>query len=225
MTLKEELPALLWNFLLIVSVTAAVFIVPVLPGRWDEIFFRIVYTIMYVSAIFSLEHRGRALLGLFILTVLTEWLSGLFELEWLSSISRGVNVIFFLVIVFYLIAQVAMASRVTVRVIIGSIAGYLLLGVVFAIFVSFVMQHDPAAFTSAVTAKPDSGDYFDSSRSIYFSFVTMATLGYGDIVPLKPYSRSLSMFIAVAGQFYMAVIVALLVGKFASANNNKRDNE
>jgi Na+/H+-dicarboxylate symporter len=54
---------------------------------------------------------------------------------------------------------------------------------------------------------------------MYYGFITMTTVGYGDILPLKPYTRSLATFIAVAGQFYMAIIVALLVGKFAAQHD------
>ena len=49
---------------------------------------------------------------------------------------------------------------------------------------------------------------------IYYSFVTMTTLGYGDITPLKSLARSLSIFFSVAGQLYLAFIIATLVGKY-----------
>jgi voltage-gated potassium channel len=54
------------------------------------------------------------------------------------------------------------------------------------------------------------------SESMYFGFVTLASLGYGDIVPLKPYTRSLATLIAISGQLYIATIIGILIGKFAS---------
>jgi hypothetical protein len=58
--------------------------------------------------------------------------------------------------------------------------------------------------------------HVNASPPLYFLFVIIASLGYGDIVPLKPISRSLATLIAITGQFYMAIIVALLIGKFIS---------
>jgi len=48
-----------------------------------------------------------------------------------------------------------------------------------------------------------------------------ASLGYGDICPLTPLTRSLATFIAVSGQFYIAIIVALLVGKFSAQRGSE----
>jgi hypothetical protein len=53
-------------------------------------------------------------------------------------------------------------------------------------------------------------------NSMYFGFVTFATLGYGDLIPVKQYAKSLSILIAVCGQLYVAVIISLLVGNFSS---------
>ena len=49
-----------------------------------------------------------------------------------------------------------------------------------------------------------------------FSLVTLATVGYGDILPATPTARMLAMFEAVVGQFYVAVVVALFVGMYSS---------
>jgi hypothetical protein len=51
---------------------------------------------------------------------------------------------------------------------------------------------------------------------IYYTFVTFTTLGYGDIIPLKPISKSLALLISISGQIYVAIIIAMLVGKYAS---------
>ena len=53
---------------------------------------------------------------------------------------------------------------------------------------------------------------------VYYTFITLTTAGYGDITPQLPLAQSLAMIIAVMGQFYVAVVVAILVGKYASKN-------
>ena len=52
--------------------------------------------------------------------------------------------------------------------------------------------------------------------TIYYTFMTFTTTGYGDIAPTHPFSKSLAVLISVCGQLYIAVIIAMLVGKYAS---------
>jgi hypothetical protein len=120
-----------------------------------------------------------------------------------------------------LIRQIATAREVTPGVIVDSIVGYLLLGMVFSIFVALILQNDPAAFANAQTDSSSESENVNVSVPLYFGFVTLASLGYGDVVPLKPYARSLATLIVICGQFYMAVIVALLVGKFSAQRTDK----
>jgi voltage-gated potassium channel len=75
-------------------------------------------------------------------------------------------------------------------------------------------DHDAFNFTAGTPSKP--GDF------LYFGFVTFATLGYGDFVPVKPYAKSLAILISICGLLYVAVIIALLVGKFSSQNFNPK---
>jgi hypothetical protein len=140
-------------------------------------------------------------------------------------ISKSVNVLFFLVIVGSLIKQIATAREVTANVIIGSITGYLLLGIIFSIFISVILLRDPSAYNINFSDASLSEARIKISIPMYYGFITMTTVGYGDILPLKPYTKSLATFIAVAGQFYIAIIVALLVGKFTSQNHSGHDQK
>jgi hypothetical protein len=210
----------LWNSILVVSVIFTAFVLPVLPLEWQGILFRLAYSVVYISAIFSLNKRSKTILFIFFATLFLEWFSSLFNLEWLHIISKSTNILFFLIIVFSLIMQIAKSKEVKAVAILGSIAGYLLLGLVYSIFISIIIKNDPAAYSNMpVDLQPGTND--TASFSLYYSFVTIASLGYGDICPLKPYTRSLATFITVSGQFYIAVIVALLVGKFSSQQDSK----
>jgi voltage-gated potassium channel len=213
----------LWNTILLFSVIFAVFIMPALPAIWHRSLFRAVYSIIYFSAILSLEKRNNSLLILFFSTFAMEWISGILNMLSLLLLAKLVNIIFFLVIVVSLIRQIATARKVSAGVILGSVTGYLLLGLIFSIFTIFIMQNDPGAFSSPPAQATETQDKISTSVPLYFSFVTLATLGYGDMVPLKPYTRSLSTLMAVTGQFYIAIIVALLVGKFSAQNVNFSD--
>jgi len=203
----------------------AAFVLPILPAAWHRGSFRIVYSIIYLSSIFSLEKRSNAILFLFMSTLFMEWFSGILNLPVLVIISKVVNILFFLVIVVSLIRQIATARQVSAGVILDSVAGYLLLGIIYSIFILFIIQRDPGAFTAQKSDVVQPDESLNTSIPLYFSFVTMATLGYGDILPLKPYTRAFSTLITVSGQFYIAIIVALLVGKFSTRQNSSKLKE
>ena len=57
---------------------------------------------------------------------------------------------------------------------------------------------------------------------MYYSFVTLTTLGYGDLTPVKPIARTVGYLEAIVGQFYLAVLVAWLVGMYLSGKNQNR---
>jgi len=210
------LPTSIWSTILVISVFFSVFILPVLPVEWHRWLFRVAYSIIYVSAIFSLENRSKNLLILFAVNFSIEWISGILNLDLLNDISRSVDVVFFTVIIIMLIKQIATSRNVTPGVILDSITGYLLLGLIYSIFVTLIIKNIPESYSNIQVDQVNSAVQVNVSAPLYYSFVTIASLGYGDICPTKPISRSLATIIAVSGQFYMATIVALLVGKFSS---------
>ncbi len=210
------------GFTLLLALLFAVFILPVLSFEWQGKTSLIVYTILYFSAFFSLEKRKRSILLLSIFAFFTEWFAGIFSIWAMATVSKTLNVIFFLIIVVTLVYQVSTARKVTMEVILGAIIGYLMLGLVYSIFVAFIMQEDPGAYNITQNLQPDFGSITHLGESIYFTFITLTTAGYGDILPIKPYTRSFSVLISVSGQLYIAIIIALLVGKFASDSDNAK---
>jgi len=211
----------LWNSILVVSVIFSAFVLPVLPVEWQGGVFSIAYIVIYISALFSLNKRRKAVLVIFMATLFLNLVSGLFNLEWLLIISKSTNILFFLIIVFSLIIQIAQSHEVKAVAILGSIAGYLLLGLVYSIFITIIIRNDPGAYSNLPPDMLQNNNGIDVSFPLYYSFVTIASLGYGDICPVTPLTRSLATFIAVSGQFYVAIIVALLVGKFSAQRGSK----
>jgi len=99
-------------------------------------------------------------------------------------------------------------GRVTLRRIEGAVAGYLLIGLIFASLYEVVARLAPDAFAGNVVLRPgqvQGGDF------VFFSFVTLTSTGYGDVVPVHPVARSLAMLEAMTGQLYPAIILARLV--------------
>jgi len=109
--------------------------------------------------------------------------------------------------------QIALSDNISANRIVGAICLYLILGVIWALSYALLEATVPGSF-KGLTEQAASADW--NPDWLYFSFVTLTTLGYGDITPLTFSARSLSYFEAIIGQFYLAVLVAGLVGAYMS---------
>ncbi|MGI9394822.1 MAG: ion channel [Boseongicola sp.] len=125
---------------------------------------------------------------------------------------------FLLTAVFFTFKQVATDTEISTNRIIGAIAVYLLMGVLWAVGYTIVELTWPGSIKGFEVG----GNAQWNSEWLYFSFVTMTTLGYGDIAPVSAIARSLAYMQAVFGQFYIAILVAGLVGAYISRQHRGR---
>jgi hypothetical protein len=116
---------------------------------------------------------------------------------------------FFFAFALFGIVRTVLSGRATTHAILGAVCGYLLLGLVWSLVYSAVETLAPGSFGRSAS---DGAAPLDRSALSYYSFVTLSTVGYGDITPNTPLARTLSWIEAVTGQFYLAVLVAGLVG-------------
>ena len=109
---------------------------------------------------------------------------------------------------------------ITVHRVMGGIAGYLLIGYTWTFAYQLLVQQLPGAihFSAGV---PDTLSR-QPNHLIYFSFITLATVGYGDAYPVHPAVRSLAVAEALVGQLYIAILIASLVGMALQAKSAKR---
>jgi len=99
-------------------------------------------------------------------------------------------------------------GRITVHRLQGAVVVYLSAAIIFATAYRLIWQLVPGAFSHLPTG---TNIPYEFGTMLYFSIATLATVGYGDIVPIHPFARSLANFEAIAGQFYLAITVARLV--------------
>ena len=114
------------------------------------------------------------------------------------------------------------AGVITAERVFAALSAYLLAGLFFGLLYWDIELTWPGSFGEAGIA---TAARFPLSPAIYFSFVTLATLGYGDVVPKSDLARGLAVLEAVGGQLYIAVTIARLVGSYiaaGSANNDRR---
>lgn len=108
--------------------------------------------------------------------------------------------------------NVFVLHRVDLNSLVGAFCVYLLIGVIWALLYRMLHLHGWGAFSGGLSEH--GREAFPAL--IYFSFVTLASLGYGDITPVGGLLRTLAYLEAVVGQFYLAVMVASLVGVYSS---------
>jgi len=120
---------------------------------------------------------------------------------------------FLVVAISYTLGQVVFGTEMSANRLVGAICVFLLLGIIWAFGYALLELAAPNSFKGFDPAHAPGAD----STWLYFSFVTLTTLGYGDITPVTAVARTLSYLQAVAGQFYIAVLVAGLVSGYISS--------
>lgn len=143
------------------------------------------------------------------------------ESDMLHVIALLAMFVFLLLATFNAFRQIAVGNDISPNRIVGAVCVYLLLGVMWSIAYTLLEYSQPGSF-SGLTELVSPGWNADW---IYFSFVTITTLGYGDITPLTQTARSLTVAEAIVGQFYIAVMVAGLVSAYISSNRDSSDRD
>jgi hypothetical protein len=166
----------------------------------------VAFALLLVSGVLALAERGLAravLLPAALVTLavdLGSWIVRVPE-AWVE----GTNLASLLLLLVVVLGRTLRAGPVTRHRIQGGVAAYLLLGVIWAHAYSLLAALRPDAF--AGPASPADGP----RAYLYFSFVTLTTVGYGDVLPVHPAARSLAMLEAVVGPLYLAILLARLV--------------
>ena len=150
------------------------------------------------------------------LMIALTWIAEFMDMPVLSQITGIISTLFFLVIIFLLILKISRSKTVGLLEFIEAINIYLLLGIAASVLFGAIYAFNHDAYNPPGEILKNQSDF------IYYAFVTMSTLGYGDITPNDSLARSLSIFFSVAGQLYLAMIIAMLVGKYLS--NSQEEN-
>jgi hypothetical protein len=148
--------------------------------------------------------------------------------SWFSQLTEdtGVSVKFFqlsLYVLFFFFVMIALfrlllkSKEVTGDSIIIAIAIYCLIGILGGSLAMLI----ETIYPGQAYKLPDTIQYGDLLDFTYYSFVTLTTLGYGDITPIRQESQTLGFMLAVVGQFYVAVIIAILVSQYISSRSNR----
>jgi hypothetical protein len=190
-----------------------VFVVPpfVPPGSGRSLAGDVAFYLLLVSGVHALGERRFArvvLMPVALVTMAVDLASRFVAVA--EPLAVGFNLLSLLLFLAVVLGRTLRAGPVTSQRLHGGVAAYLLLGVIWAHAYALLAQLRPGAFSGAVSPG-------DGPRALfYFSFVTLTTVGYGDVLPVHPVARSLTMMEAVAGPLYLAILIARLVSQAAA---------
>lgn len=166
----------------------------------------VTFIVCFVSLHF--DHKWtRFLRGLAVVWLGAITAQHLFHIQKMDLLMLALTFVFFYGTFQSLIRQILFSGKIDTNKLIGSLALFLLLGLMWAVAYLLLLELDPQAF-HGLQAIPWADNF---SNSAYFSFVTLTTLGYGDISPVTPIAKTLVYLESVVGVFYMAVVVSSLV--------------
>jgi len=136
------------------------------------------------------------------------------ELDWLFPYGAGLRVVFYGLTIVIVLRDVLGRTNVDLDAIFGACCAYLLIGMAFAVLYSLTEWVFPGSFNlppepAAVVDR--FGPETTESRLLYFSMITMTTVGYGDITPASPPARAFASIEGLLAQLYVAILVARLV--------------
>jgi hypothetical protein len=190
-----------------------------LAGEWFDGFMSLLLVVGILSLCFERMQRLFALvLGIptIVFSVGAHAFSGEVS-SWTLLLGHGCEVLFFFCAAGLIVRSLFNSRTLTFDSILGAVCGYLFLGLAWAVFYAMIEHIRPGSFDISrfLVAADEHGQPFPHVLT-YYSFVTLTTVGYGDITPISPATRTFSWIEAVAGQFYLAVIVAGLVSMFVA---------
>ena len=167
-------------------------------------------TASLVAAVFPIGalHKRRTMLVIVALALLLRGLSAYLDSATISAVGAILWGAVALMAVFGAIRYSMSSARVDLEQLYAALSAYLLIGVCWGVVYVAVVKLYPGALLLGGQPLPRGLGMGDA---IYFSFVTLATLGYGDFTPATPVMRGLSVFEAIIGQLYLAIMVARLV--------------
>ena len=193
----------------------AVPFVEALPG--GELANSALLTLVLISGVLVLRARRGTLVLAMVLAgpgLVARWIN-YFRPDLMPPAVHLVLGMLFLVLVAVQFLRFIMRSpRVTAQVLEAGISTYLVFGLLWTMAYMLVGRLLPDAF--AFSAEPGAGRLMNASNALYYSFVTLTTMGYGDILPVSRVARMLAITEATTGVLYMSVLIARLVGMYST---------
>jgi hypothetical protein len=194
------------------------FTAPVLEDlREGELIEAVLMTVVLLFAVLAIGGRRRTLVWAVVLVIPA--LAGKWVNHWRpdlmpSEVFLGAGLLFVLFVVLNLLRFILRAPRIDSEILCLGVSNYLMLGWLWALVYTLMDRLFPGSFV--FTVGPSSTRSLEGFRAFYFSYSTLTTVAYGDILPVSSVVRMLAMTEAMAGMLYVALLIARLVSLYYS---------
>jgi len=182
---------------------------------WADVFTDIFFALALMSGLHAVSgqpRQHRFVLALAIAIVVLDSLDYIVRIEVLDKLQMGLYAVFLMkmLVMIWIHIEKEKNNEVTFDLIMGAACAYILLGMLWAFAYYLVESFHPDSFRAVEKPVDDLWNFY------YYSFVTLTSVGYGDIVAITKSARGLSIIEAIMGQLYLAIMVSWLVGQNAS---------
>jgi len=199
------------NYILFFSLVGVLLLLPfvnampilrfALVGQYTFVMFYLVFSARHTRVLYLVD------MAFVIPTLLATWFDSIYQNDFTFVASYGTMVIFFLYLQYLIIIHIMHAKKVDTNTIFGAMNIYLVAGLIWAYVYILLYHFDNGAFH----LPSYEGIANEVELFTYYSYTTLTTLGFGDIVPESAQARMLSVLESVFGQLYLAIVIAKLV--------------
>ena len=209
--------------LMLISIVAMFFVVPLVgkdQGVIDQVFGWFSLAVL-ISCLRAIARNRRFFIFMTVLTVINVLLGGSeivahHDAQGFVIAVLGFKIFYFVLVFMSIMRFVLNNEAINGDKICGAISAYFLMGIIWSFVYTIFHELNPASISVPVAWLSD--ETVNSYWSIYFSFTTLTTLGYGDVTPQTPLTQSYAVMQATIGQVFLAVIVARLIALHISSN-------
>jgi hypothetical protein len=170
------------------------------------------YTLLLISGLYAFSQARNFLRFttiFFLFAIIIDWIDYFQpKTQLIDTLRPLITALVLAMLLIMTLRSILKAGSIDKNVIFASICGYILIGYFGAFLTMAIAIIYPGSYNLLGEIKV--------LDALYYSFVTMTTLGYGDLLPLTEPSRSLAILLSILGPMYVAVLIAMLVGKYSS---------
>ena len=213
-------PGLVVSIVLLILIPPHFRMLPSAATHTGSLLNNILFVLLMLSALVPIAPSRRALLTAFALGVAVIATYPLFASRGVLLFRVCVQIAFVTFITSHLLRALVRAREADFQTICAAVCFYLLIGLNWAFVYAALELATPGSFTIA----PQMDFYQKFENLVYLSYVTIASLGYGDVTPLTPAARTWAFLEAIFGQFFLAVVVARLVAMQLQSTSDRKSS-
>lgn len=195
----------------LLALGAFLFVPSVIGQSHSEIIGDILFVIFIISSLLLVSAESK-IVKLFTLAIGILGISAEIVHYFIRPLNDTFQIVFMIILFIYfitlfseLIHQIFKSKLITLNVVLGAFTGYIMIGIIGFFIFRMIFLLNPESFAIPENSAKD---------LIYFTFITLTTIGYGDISPITDSARHFAIILGLVGQFYNTVIIAIIIGKF-----------